>query len=479
MSDQEIGHRLGGLAAERDPLLRSCFVRSEVIQRVLTFGSPKNIVVGKKGSGKSAAFLVGRGPGSTTPVIRISPSTHLIEVKRAMLSHTQYADIMRHELSLECLKAWSENEALSSRLSRKERLQLAAANGDYVSRLKKLGARIEGGSAFGWGVKLGESAESSLEIVSKSDTANTRPLIDKLSSLGGKCLVMVDDPELLFGYSDQPPANLLGGLLLASVDLTTIYPDSIRIVVFLKLHVYRHMKRTFEDIDHLRHNFEMLKWVETDLEALLAARLIKALALSPDKKVQFDPWLSLLRGAEATESAHIRSHVLERLVCGPRDLIWFSSQILDMQARGYQGWEALLAAEANYSQDQLNQLELEYGRRGYEEISSVVSKLFSPDSGLPSTEMKAGDFEEFLRSRLHSSEIMKQRERHDWLEALTPKSLAQLLYEVGVLGYWLHSEERFVMPYEISSETRGFLASPTWRLNPAFNHALGIAHRES
>jgi len=467
------GYSLGGLAAERDPLLQTCFVRSELIDRSLSFGQPQNIVVGKKGSGKSAIFLVGLGEDSDVPCIRMSPSTHRVNLNATGLSHIQYADVIQYELILKCLQTWAGSSTLTDKLTSVQKASLRNAAQEYLKRIKEAGVSVEGVDIFGLGLSLSRKGDSSvLELVSKSDMNSVVHIVNMMIEKGAKCLLLVDDPELLFGLSENPPpAPLIGGLLTAASNLTFKFSGSIKVVVFLKLHVYHRLKRTFVEIDHLRQDFTMLRWAEEDLENLIRMRLEKTM---DGQQATADPWQLLLQEDEGSDSDRLRDHVLDRLVSGPRDLIWFASLILQMRNRGYRGWDAVESAEASYSSDQLEQLELQYGTRGYEGISNVVQKLFDVDSLTGEVRMNAREFDSFLKDRLLDEPLMRQRAEHDWLEALVSRTLAVLLFECGVLQYWSPGEHRYVRPYEVNSDREGFLASERWRLNPAFNRALDI-----
>lgn len=475
MANEENGSKLGAPAAQRDHLLKKCFVRSEKIKRVLSFGYPRNLLIGKKGSGKTAIFLVGRGAKSKIATLRISPESHLLNAKGIALNHLQFADILKYEIALECLRVWSKDTNLVAKLSAQEKGAVKAAMGDYFDRLKKLGARVEGASAFGIGLSLGTKADSMLEIVSKKDLKDLMPLLTTLISKGAKCLVLIDDPELLFGYSEDPPANLIGGLLFAAADLSVIAPKSLRVVVLLKLHIYHQIKRrTFEDIDHLRHNFEMLKWTEDRLEELLRLRIQKGLSNSKNGSEITNPWMYLAGGSSKTNAKKLRSHILDRLICGPRDLIWFASLILDSQSASGAAGDVVEAAERKYSLDQLDQVELQYGNRGFRDVSKVLSKLFDPAVNEVPLEMSASEFEDFFRDRLSAEELKKQREKHDWLEAQTPRTLSELLFDMGVLGFWSTLQSKFLLPYDAASDRQGFAASKKWRINPAFYMGLGL-----
>ena len=63
---------------------------------------------------------------------------------------------------------------------------------------------------------------------------------------------------------------------------------------------------------------------------------------------------------------------------------------------------------------------------------------------------------------------------HDWLEALSPSMLANLLFDWGVIGYWSSRAKKYVLPYDVNSDMRGFLRSGKLRINPAFLKAFGF-----
>lgn len=474
---------LGNLKAERDPLLADCFIRTKLINQILQFNGSKDpytrsIVVGSKGAGKTAIYRIGLGARSRIPCVRISPETHSVTVSGIPLSYVHYADILKYELALECLRVWWEDNSIREKLTKEEQLQVKSTVEKYLDRIKKLGGRVNEvsisvASVFGMGVGLSEKKDEPLQVVTKPELEKAMDLLRLMEKKKVKCLILIDDPELLFNPPPDPLNSLLGGLLHASADLTAEVGKSIRVVVLMKLHLFHYMQRNFEDIDHLEFAFQMLKWTQEDLGALLTERLKKSPGLFEDNDLIEKPWALLASNGMGSDPEQVQEYLMARLTNGPGDLIHFAGLILKFRSDGLSGWDAVYAAEMDYSEKKLSFLQNQYGTRGYEGIDIVLRKLFDVGTVPSGGEWEKQSLIVFLRERLAARDMQSLRNRLVWLE-VGPKQLANMLFDIGFLGYWSRTANRFVLPYEVISKRRDFEAADRWRIHPAFHTALNI-----
>jgi hypothetical protein len=464
---------IGDLKAENDKLLHNCFLETDLIKKILSFKITKNIVVGKKGSGKSAIFRIGFCNRKKIPTARISPETHSIEVERTDLNYKQYSDLFEYELKLECLKSVIDDSEFANKIQTAEYDEIKYFIGEYLKKIKKILKGIESFSIFGLSLSIKKSEQRLVEIVSKDDFKKINSLFEIVKKYKQRCLLMIDDPELVFVTDRKLYPELLGGLLSATINVNSLQSGYVKVIVFLKYHIYKQLRTEFEDIDQFRLNFMHLKWDREDLNTLFSLRIQEAIKIQSLSKIGTNPWYNLFGYEDEEKAIEVSKYIIDRIICGPRDLIFFATSILESLEK-YRNDEALIMTEKDYSNSQLEEIKLEFDNRGYKGIVEVIEHIFSgniPKSGVFS---KENNFEDFLSKRYKSQALksLRVQEQYIWLEALTIMKLAKLLFEINLVGYWCKKEKRFILPFEILSELRGFRGANKKRINPAFLSAL-------
>ena len=217
---------LGGLSAEYDPLLKKCFVRSDLINTILDLKQQRNIVVGKKGSGKSAIFKIGQKRRSNLVTVRVSPRTHNIELKNPNVNYRRVSDFLKYELALECLSALSKTPDFDDLLSNAEKRKAKTVINEYIDRLKNAGKQIGSAHILGCGLSLKDGRRRpQFDLVKRSDYPKLVTLYSEIAhKIKKKCLVLIDDPEDLYP-TRKVHHELIASLIVAAIDINRSLRD--------------------------------------------------------------------------------------------------------------------------------------------------------------------------------------------------------------------------------------------------------------
>jgi hypothetical protein len=478
---------LGALEAEADTLLSQCFVHSSAGESVMAFGSRAGIAVGQKGAGKSAIYLMGRGRYSRVPTARLSPSTHQVEVMSSAPTYRHTATLLGYELRVEILRelrkrADAGDGTMPAPVAKKVKSALDETLKGLGEKLDQIDSISIDTPVFGFGLSRSEKVRKPLQVIARNELPSLDSTLTEIADAGVRCLLLIDDPEQILASSKALQPDLLGALLLAASMLNETLGASFKVVVLLKTHVFRALRRDFEDYDKLRQNFVMLRWTPEELDELLTKRMEVAVGGDSTDESSGNGWAALATKVGGRQSASmVRKFILDRLINGPRDLIWFAELVLDEIRRGRKGKDALEAAEARYADDHVDALQREYGKYGYKDVDSVVRRLFRPGASkdeASESPLFGGAPPEAYRvwadQRLLDEDLVLFRGQLEWLEALIGRTLCQLLYDVGVLGYRTSNKGAYVLPFEVGSDREDFDGATEWRVNPGFVRALGI-----
>ncbi len=235
----------GDDSAERDEFLLSYFIHTENFGRLL--GKTKTIVVGRKGSGKSALrkkLASEFSSEDSTHVINISPKYSSIRNilneksltedfgEEIFFQHSWLRQIMLDSLCLVGHSAKGKYSSESLEFARTISKELNRTSKDIVENISDILNRIK--------VKAGKLGDLGLQLEKElrnvADVDSLEHHFSTLSKSGAKFVIMVDDLDL--GWDNSPLSNnLLLGLLSASSYLKSL-SENIHILIFLREDVY-------------------------------------------------------------------------------------------------------------------------------------------------------------------------------------------------------------------------------------------------
>jgi len=424
----------GDDSAERDNNLLSYFISTESYSRLLR--KEKILVVGRKGSGKSALrkkLEADFSSENNTHVINISPkysSIRNILNEKALVDEFGEEIFFQHswirQMLLDCLchighsakgKYASESLAYARDIAK----QLNRTSKDIVENISEILGRIK--------VKAGNLGELGLQLEKElRNVAEVEPLehhISTLSKEGAKFVVMIDDLDL--GWDNSKLSNnLLLGLLSATSYIKSI-SENIHVLIFLREDVYSILMEHTQHSDKFR-NIERIRWDKSQLIALLEERIRFNFSNQGEDAGEhlFDLVFPQAVGTHNTDN-----WLIERTLSRPRELIQIARFYTEEIEGDQPDDKVLKSCETTYSSWKLDDLCAEYSNQ-YPGLSEVFSYWKT----------------QFLRYKYH----LKKDEAHamifqlfdevhinqGWFNVLVAQvnldGFLSILYEIGFIG---------------------------------------------
>jgi hypothetical protein len=480
----------GHPAAAQDTNLDHYFVSTSAFTTISDLSDQRCIIVGKKGCGKTALFnRLAESASESRLVTRISPHTHQIEASVGY-SYRQYENLFQYEILLEVLKTFSKNAEVTRRFDKDFVLKAKTEAREYMQVFKGLKRKLVGikeVQIFGCGVSSEDEKTSVLRLTSAQNAQKLKDLVSGILKEGIEILVLVDDPDLLFGEVERP-VDIVGGLLLAGVDITSMgrkhplqgrnvaKPSYIKICSLVKQHKYELLAWEFEDFDKIALNELPLKWTDTELDQLVVERIRFREGL-PKSAGSLACWAKAFAVSTQKDADEFKTYLYPRLTNGPRDLITFCN----MAKRAAIGTkkdlitlDTLLNVEGDYSKDCLQEVGREFNRP-YPGIVSVVVKLFDHSVLKSSGKISKAAMADALSERYRSEEIQSEKKDKRWLAEAHGRLLVEILFKVGVIGFMSRRDPTLpVMSYSPGSVEDSLQNATAFFVHPAYRRALGI-----
>lgn len=420
----------GDDSAEKDPNLLEYFLESDSLARCKALG--KDLIVGRKGAGKSALRQKIKDHFTDTGlrVIEISPSYNSI---RNIINDEKIRDGFGREVLFQyswLKQAYTEALAVVGR-SEKGSLsagswefcrEIASKNGktsrDIVEYLSDVITRLR--------LKVGELGEFGLsiekEIKEASEVDSLEFHLSEIAGSGVKFIFIFDDLDLGWDNSDLAN-NLLLGLLASTHHIKARFP-SCHSFVCMREDVYSILMTKTQHSDKYR-NIERIKWSQEALIKLLEKRINfnrnqHGLAT---ETAAFETVFPSSIGTSNTDN-----WLVERTLSRPRELIQLARMYSESVDSHAPNQDELKASEEPYSNWKLDDLCSEYTHQ-YPDLIRIFSywksKLFRKKYHLDNVEMK-----EICSEIYASCEIDKP-----WFKAIKDEGdLMRIFYEIGFIG---------------------------------------------
>ncbi|UCZ55623.1 ATP-binding protein [Desulfurispirillum indicum] len=317
----------GNDSAEKDAHLLEYFVDSKAFQRVSE--GRKSIVVGRKGSGKSALLKkLGEhfSEQSNTYLTVLTPKYNNI---RTVLNDTALRKDFGEEIFFQ--HTWLRQICLdflccfghrakgvfctgSLEFARKIAASQDCTSKDFVENISEILGRIK--------VKAGNLGEFGLAVENElrkvAELESLLHHIGELANSGAKFVVLIDDLDL--GWDNSRIANNLLLGLLSAAGLLAGMNHSIKPILFLREDVYTILLEQTQHADKYR-DVERIRWSQDQLVSILEARINFNRARDGDGPV--DRAFSIVF-PETIGTANTDNWLVERTLSRPRELIQFA-----------------------------------------------------------------------------------------------------------------------------------------------------------
>lgn len=376
---------LGKDEAEQDQRLREYFLKTANYRNALS--GKKTIIIGRKGSGKSAIFTLMQEElkESGALVIPITPDQYswsaLKDCKeKGILPQQAHTNAWKLTLLASVICKLSE-AGLISRSSELIKnypyLKDSFVPGqedqffNIVRKVKELLTRTRIDTPI---VKVGplreepDTAGTPLSIIEK-----VRGLLRNEWPLGERVRILIDRLDDSWDASEEAQ-NLIIGLLKAANGLNATFAGEIVVTVFLRSDIYDNL--FFDDQDKLRQYEERLYWKSDELKAVICERV--RVSLSLDEPENDRVWQSLFSPKPYRSRASAEKYIIDRTFKRPRDIISFVRLAIEVAIRKdhsvIEPEDTRLAEEENYSQSKYKDLIIEY-RKQFSCIQNLLDSL--------------------------------------------------------------------------------------------------------
>jgi energy-coupling factor transporter ATP-binding protein EcfA2 len=475
----------GSPAAERDDDLFDCFVSINSFKNIKQGG--KNIVLGNRGSGKSALFkkLKQEEMDKGNLIICLAPEEYSYEMlcqvmikekEGAWAKYGAYAAAWKYLIYVLIMKEVTNNDS-KFKMGAAEKiynyLRDNHANvesnpiGVLISYLKRLECIKVGSFEAGIKVRQLQSLYKLEEIM---------PLILDLEKLCLKKKVYVLVDELDKGWDNSEDARaFIAGLFQAAISINQ-NTKNIRILISLRKELYDNIPELYEDAQKVRDLIEIIEWDEQDLLELISRRIGKSFSsisgLSHEKK-----WNAVFAETLDYRKTSSFNYVVDRTLYRPREIMQFCNSIRDKAIEWQKecplDYGVIAESEYNYSEGRLQDIAAEY-RFQYPGLLSV----FETFRGLSYT-FSRNDLEEHIL-RIACRDLPISNDAEKWCNDADLEFLIETLWKVGFLRAQAvgglkarrRSGSSYLGPHQISNLNLRNIQR--FHIHPMFRSFLGL-----
>lgn len=466
----------GDDSAEKDPNLLNYFVSQDAVDRLLE--RQKNLVIGRKGAGKSAVRKKLSDEFSSKShhyVLNLSPKFQAIktilndkDLTSGLGDEILFCHTWLRQIFLDCLCAVGHGErnkfsTESFEFARNIANQQNRTSKDLVENIADVVSRIKGKVA-----NLGEfgiNIEKELRNVADVDALEHHFL--EIANSGAQFVVLIDDLDL--GWNNSETANNLILGLLSAANYIGSKTGNAFVCIFLREDVYALIIKKTQHSDKYR-NVERIRWDKEGLISLLNERINFNRKKNGEVELE-DAFSSVFPPTVGTTNSD--NWLFERTLSRPRELIQLSRHYSERCESETPDAESLKASESGYSEWKLDDLCTEYSNQ-YPDLVNLFSywktKFYRYKYHLKQTELEQMVIDIFIEAEVNQP----------WFNALANDTdiigLLKVLYEIGFIGDFVLGGDggsKTVYSYQGSHQPR----FEEIDIHPCFRKAVGTVDR--
>jgi hypothetical protein len=486
------GLDFGAPAAERDISrgLEQYFVESAAFGRVRS--GTKTIILGSRGTGKSAIFkvLASRERTAGTQVIELAPEDYSYEFLSSTMAaadagswakHGAYAAAWKYLISVLIMKEVSVRRGKGAVhvISKYVRDNHPDPQAGTLAMLVSYLKRLEG-------IKIGplEAAFKSRELDKLYKLEEIHRLLPHLKEVLDRQRIIVLVDELDRGWDSSEDAKaFVSGLFQACVSINEIH-GNLRVYVSLRQELFDAIPDLYEDAQKYRDLLETISWTEDSLLKLIAKRIRHSALKHGHNPRALDQagdaacWNAVFATPPSHPVNNSFQYMIARTLLRPREIIQFCTQTVETARERATTlplpYAAISWAERTYSTERTKDIAAEY-RFQHNGLVSVFDAFRSQPLALGRDEL------EMLCLELATGDIPTTGTA-SWLTDLDTADLIKILWNVGFLTAQPagHSAPRrdddktFVGAHQ--TPHLNLAASKHFRVHPMFRSNLDIRH---
>lgn len=361
---------LGKDEAEQDQRLKEYFLKTSNYENALA--GIKTIVIGRKGSGKSAIFALMQVEleESGALVIPITPDQYswsaLKEYEEKGILPEQ-AHTNAWKLTLLSSVIWKLNEnglvSESSKLIEYYKYMKDAyvptSDKWFLNIVEKIKNILSGVKTQWVSFDFGKTGTVATPL---KVTEEIKVLLRTEWPQGKQVRILIDRLDDSWDASEKSQ-QLIIGLLKAANELNAIFDSNIIVTVFLRSDIYDNL--FFDDQDKLRQYEETIYWNIDDLKAVVCERV--RVSLDIKGTTNDEVWQNLFSQKVYRSQASAEKYIIDRTFKRPRDVISFVRFAIEEAVRNghsvIEPTDTRLAEEEKYSQSKYKDLIIEYQKQ--------------------------------------------------------------------------------------------------------------------
>jgi len=479
------GLNFGAPAAERDVSvgLHQYFLESDAYERVAS--GKRVIVLGNRGSGKSAIFkvLAERQRHTGGLVLELRPEDYSYEMLKQVLTseaqgawakHGAYSSAWKYLILILVMK---EVKRTGPKYKRGDAAKIyeylrdhhAEMQDNPIAVLISYLKRIEG-------LKIGayEASMRTRELDRLYKLEELEPLIPSLANISQSRPISVFVDELDRGWDASEDAQaFVAGLFSAAIWLNEL-GSNFRVYVSLRQELYDSIPALYEDAQKYRDVIEIITWDEPSLLALIAKRIRHGIP-RVNEATDDECWQEVFLETIQYRKNKSFNYMIDRTLYRPRELIQFCTDALE-EARHNDSfpidYPVISTAELSYSEDRTKDIAAEY-RFQYPGLQSVFEVFRGRTYTLSREEL------EEICLRLVTKEILLDKEV-DWIDGQDTEFLIEVLWRVGFLRAYAvgglkarrRSGSSYLGPHQVSNLNLRNIHR--FQVHPMFRSYLGL-----
>ncbi len=477
----------GAPAAERDVQqgLYDYFVESEAFTRVAS--GKKTLVLGNRGSGKSAIFKVfaerERIAGSV--VLELAPEDYSYEILQSTLKREDEGAWAKHSAFSAAWKflililIMRELTVSGPKLKRGSEAKIYSFLRDNyrgvqdspISMLISYLKRIEG-------FKIGsyEAGIKTRKLASLYKLEELEPYLSDINNIckNKKVIVLVDELDRGWDNSEDAQA-FVAGLVQAAMSLNEMN-DNLVIAVSLRQELYDNIPALYDDAQKYRDVIEVIRWDESKLLSLIANRIRHSFPKELSKSTDEECWnVSFVDTLQYRQTKSF-NYVVDRTLYRPRELIQFCTDALEQTIERDAvpiDYQILSHAEMTYSEARVKDIASEF-RFQYPGILSIFEVFRGRTYAFDREEL------ELLCLQIVDGEVKTDKEAQSWIRGQDHELLIDILWKIGFLRAQTvggikamrRSGSSYLGPHQVSNLNLAALSR--FQVHPMFRAYLGM-----
>jgi len=427
-------------AAERDDDLIACFVTSETYNSLAK--GQKTIILGNRGSGKSALFkkIADDESRKGNIIVQLAPEEYSYELlSQSMKKETEgswakqgaYAAAWKYLILVIVMKKITRSDKRfkygpKARIYQYLRDNHTEVDPNPIGMLISYLKRMEG-------VKIGkyEAGLKVQELKRLYSLEELNPFIDDIDRIcySKKAIILVD--ELDKGWDASEDAiSYVAGLFQAAISLNVQFKN-LKVLLSLRKELYDNIPALYDDAQKVRDIIEIVEWDESKLLELISRRISNTCPIK--KSLPFEEiWNHIFQETLDYRQTKSFNYIVDRTLYRPREIIQFCNDIAEgVRRQLLKGsvpfdYKQIADAEYSYSEARLKDICSEY-RFQYPGLQSVMETFRGKSYNYTRDDLEVQLFQ-ILFNEIPISEVSKS-----WCENLEPENLIEILWNVGFI----------------------------------------------